>query len=195
VLNLFRSDPLAQAHNAILSDDRDKLIKQLKRIKPSDIDKPASSTAPSLVETCILQQQPKHLSLVLDYGASASGHNAHAQPFGLLSLQQEQSLPLLTALLAAGNSEDKNQLMTACFEYCPTNQLMLHIALLTQYGAEISDSIVIKALELDEQALIHFLLNSGATLPTQYDKNNVSEDILTYAKKCVDDLKIRQMFL
>ncbi|WP_197468089.1 hypothetical protein, partial [Neptuniibacter marinus] len=90
----------------------------------------------------------------------------------------------------AGNSEDKNQLMTACFEYCPTNQLMLHIALLTQYGAEISDSIVIKALELGEQALIHFLLNSGATLPTQYDENYVSDDILTYAKKCVDDLKI-----
>ncbi|MDO6594782.1 hypothetical protein [Neptuniibacter sp. 1_MG-2023] len=193
--HLFKADPLANAYKAILADDKEKLLKYLRKIKPSDIDKLSSDTTPGLVEACIIQQRPHLLTLILEQGASATGKTVNDHPFGILSIKQEASLRLLTALLSAGNNEDRDQLLAACFEYSQPTQLMLHISLLIQHGAEIKESIVIKALKMGDRPLIHFLINSGAVLPKQVDMDEIDEETLTYANKCAEDLQIRRMFL
>lgn len=193
--HLFKTDPLTSAYKAILADDREKLLKHLRKIKPSEIDKPSSDTTPGLVEACIIQQRPHLLTLVLEQGASATGKTVNGHSFGILSIKQEASLRLLTALLSAGNDEDRDQLLAACFEYGQPTQLMLHISLLIQYGAEITEPIAVKALKIGERPLIHFLINSGAELPKQVGTGEIDEETLAYANKCAEDLQIRKMFL
>lgn len=195
MLTLFKNDRLAKAYQAILADDQDKLLKQLQKIKKEDINKSTSEGTPGLVETCIQQQKPKLLHLVLKHGAAPSGTGLDNTPYAMIAIQKDESLTLLGELLKAGNEEDKNHLLDQCFEHCPATQRMLHIALLLQYGAEIDQQTLIKALELGELPLIHFLINSGAELPANQPDDNITKESLEYAKKCAADLEIRKMFL
>jgi hypothetical protein len=195
VLNLFKNDRIAKAYQAILADDKDKLLKQLQKIKATEINNPSSETTPGLVEACIIQQRPKLLTLVLAHGASPTGISLNDIPFAALAFQQENSLSLLTALLQAGNNEKREPLLNLCFDHCPPTQRMMHISLLLQHGAKINDTLLTQALVLGERPLIHFLINSGAILPTPPPDDTTNEEMLVYARKCAEDLKIRQMFL
>lgn len=195
MLALFKNDRLAKAYQAILSDDQDKLLKQLQKIKAEEIDKPTSSETPGLVEACIHQQKPKLLRLVLEHGASPSGTDINNTPYAILAVQKEESLGLLRELLKAGCNEERNHLLAQCFDHCPAAQRMLHIALLLEYGAVIDDQLLVKTLISGELPLIHFLINSGAQIPNNYPSEGISQEALSYAKKCAADIEIRNMFL
>lgn len=195
MLNLFKNDRIAKAYQAILADDKDKLLKQLQKIKATEINNPSSETTPGLVEACIIQQRPKLLTLVLAHGALPTGVSLNDIPFAALTFQQENSLSLLTALLQAGNNENREQLLNLCFDHCPPTQRMMHISLLLQHGAKINDTLLTQALELDERSLIHFLINSGAEIHALVHNKKIKPDAVDYARKCADDLKIRKIFL
>ena len=195
MLNFFKSDRLAKAHQAIIANDREQLLKQLNKMKPNEVDLPVSDSTAGLIETCISLQRPKLLSLVLEHGATPSGTTSDNTPYAIFALKQEQSLSLLTALLTAGNNEDRDTLLKHCMKHSSEAQRMLHISLLLQHGATINDALLIQALELGERPLIHFLINSGAELPQLPQEIEASDETLSYAKQCLEDLRIRKMFL
>ena len=197
MLNLFKSDRLAKAYKAIQTGDTEQLLKQLKKISPDEINQPVSDTIPGLVESCVLEQQPKALELVLKHGASANTPCLSHSDLSLatLALQKEKSLPLLTQLLQAGCKEDKQELLHLCFEQCDEQQLMLHISLLLQSGAQLDAALLHKGLQTGQLPLIHFLVNSGAPVPEDIEQQGYSDEIISYAKRCAEDLKIRKMFL
>ena len=197
MLNLFKSDRLAKACKAIESDNLEQLSKLLKKLGTDEINQPVSETLPTLTEFCILKLSAKALKLVLQHGGSPDQQSKNHPDLSLyeLALQSENSLTLLTPLLENGQNHDCQALLKECFNQCASNQLMLHISLLLQHGAEITDDTVHSALSSGELPLINFLFNSGATLPEDINSRGYKEEIIRYAEKCVEDLKIRQMFL
>ncbi|WP_415905067.1 hypothetical protein ACMXYW_02305 [Neptuniibacter sp. QD48_55] len=197
MFKLFKSDRLAKAFKAIDADDLTKLQKHLQKLEPEEINQPVSDDTAPLAEVCILKQAPKALKLVLNFGANAD-QMSHTNPtlsLAELSLGQEKSLPLLTALYTAGAKTDPTPLLQQCFDHCSEQELMLHLSVLLQYGGQLDDELVHKALASDQLPLIHFIINSGASCPDDIDKHNYPEETLNYAKKCWDDQKIRAMFL
>lgn len=197
MLNLFKSARLAKACKAIESDNLEQLSKLLKKLGTDEINQPVSETLPTLTEFCILKQSAKALKLVLQHGGSPDQQSKNHPDLSLykLALQSENSLTLLTPLLENGQNHDCQALLKESFNQCESNQLMLHISLLLQHGAEITDDTVHSALSSGELPLINFLFNSGATLPEDINSRGYKEEIIRYAEKCVEDLKIRQMFL
>ena len=196
MLNLFKSDRLAKACKAIESDNLEQLSKLLKKLGTDEINQPVSETLPTLTEFCILNQSAKALKLVLQHGGSPDQQSKSQPDLNLyeLALQSEISLTLLTPLLESGQNQDCQALLKECCNQCQPNQLMLHIALLLQHGAEITDDTVHSALISGELPLINYLFNSGATLPEDINSRGYKEEVIRYAEKCVEDLKIRQMF-
>lgn len=134
---------------------------------------------------------------MLNFGANPgqTSHTNAALTLAELSLRQEKSLPLLTALYTAGAKTDPTPLLQQCFDHCSEQELMLHLSVLLQHGGQLDDKLVHKALASDQLPLIHFIINSGACCPDDIDQHSYSEETLNYAKKCWDDQKIRAMFL
>jgi len=197
MLNLFKTDRIAKAYKAIQADNLDQLSALLDKIAADEINQPVSDTLPSLVEVCILEQSPKALRLVLQKGGCADQQALSNPALNLysLALQMDNSLPLLGALLEKGQHYSSQTLLTESLDACPNNQLMLHISLLLQYGAEITEPVIHHAFQHDDFPLINFLFNSGAELPQDIDEKNYQAGTVSYAKRCVEDLKIRKMFL
>jgi len=196
MLKFFKSDRLAKAYKAIEADDLAKLQAHLQKLDKEEIDQPVSDDKPSLSEICILQQSPKALKLVLNFGANPDlDSRTERLSLAELSLRQEKSLPLLTALFAAGAKTAATPLLQQCFEYCNEQELMLHLSVLLQYGGQLDDAITHKALASNHLPLIHFMINSGATQPLDIAQHNYPEETLNYANKCWEDQKIRAMFL
>lgn len=197
MFKLFKSDRLAKAFKAIDADDLTKLQKHLQKLEPEEINQPVSDDTPPLAEVCILKEAPKVLKLVLNFGASPdlTSHTDPSLTLAELSLRQEKSLPLLTALYTAGAKTDPTPLLLQCFDHCTEQELMLHLSVLLQYGGQLDDELIHKALASDQLPLIHFIVNSGAACPDDIDQYDYSEETLNYAKKCWDDQRIRAMFL
>ncbi|PIE23383.1 MAG: hypothetical protein CSA60_04465 [Neptuniibacter caesariensis] len=197
MLKLFKSDPLAQACKTIDSGDMQKLAQCLRKISTDELNQPVSDTQPPLAEYCIRQQSPSALKLVLNHGANPNlqvqkdKHNSLTQ----LALAQDNSLPLLTALYNAGSEADPTQLALQCFDYCEPNTLMLHLSFLLQQGARLNSKIVHQAFIRADLQLIHFIINSGANKPEDFYEQDYSEQVVSYAEKCWQDLEIRKMFL
>lgn len=197
MFNFFKSDRLAKAYKAIENGNLDKLADLLKKIETSEINTVVSDQIPSLAEHCVLSHNPKALKLVLDHGGSAdlipktkSANNLYS-----LALQQQASHALLSPLLSHGTEANIQQLMLECFDSNDEQQRMLIISLLMQHGATIDDELVHLAMKSENLPLINLLFNSGACLPTDIQDKGYKEEVLAYAQKCVEDLKIRQMFL
>lgn len=197
MLNLFKSDRLGKAYKAIEAQNMEQLCQQLKKITDSEINQPVSDQVPPLAEACILKQNSKALRWVLEHGASADikAHSTPDSSLYQLALQQPQSHALLSQLLSYGKQYDTQSLLTQCFAHCDSQQVMLHISLFLQYGATVTDEIVHQALASANLPLINFLFNSGAELPEELENKGYSEEVISYARRCAEDLKIRRMFL
>ena len=197
MLNIFKSDRLAKAYKAITAKDNEKLLKQLQKMDAAEIDAPVSENTPCLVECCLLQQDVKALKLLIEFGANIE-QNSQTQPqlsLMQLALAQEKSLALLGELLHANHHYNLQPLMTECFDTCSEQELMLHLSLLLQQGAQLDDSLMHKALHTGRQPLVHFMINSGADKPQNLEAHSHDPEILAYANKCWEDKKIREMFL
>lgn len=194
MLKLFsgRQQKLA---DAIASADLDRLSKLLTRFETGELDAPLHQNQ-SAIELAIRAQQPKSLELILNRGCNANAIASCDTPFALLALQQpENSLALLTQLLRAGADANTTGLLSACFTHCAEAELMVHISRLIEHGCQISEDadLMVQALTTERLELIHFLINSGANLPTDTASLNCSEETLAYAKRCEEDRKVREM--
>ncbi len=131
VLKFFKSDRLAKAYKAIETNDLDKLQKQLQKVNSDEINNAVSDSTPPLAEVCIRLQTAKALKLVLNAGADPDLTSTANPGLNLteLALQQQNSLPLLTALFDAGSKADPNTLLEKCFDECPDQEVMLHLSL------------------------------------------------------------------
>ena len=197
MLNIFKSDQHAKAYKALLANDLEKFAKSLQKIDADKIDLPVSDNTPSLAECCILEQNPKALQSVIDKGANPNKKSLNQPEYHLaeLTLLQEQSLPLLTVLLKAIPKTSNSDLLLKCFQLKQDSTLMLHLSLLLQNGAELNDEVVHLALLSEDLPLIHFIINSGANQPSMLAEQGYSEEVIAYAQRCWNDLKIREMFL
>jgi len=181
--------------DAITTADLDKLAKLLTKFEATELDAPVHEKQ-SAVELAIRAQQPKSLELILNRGCNTNALASCDTPLVLLALHQpENSLGLLTQLLRAGADANTTGLLSACFTHCDEAELMVHISRLIEHGCQISEDadLMAQALATERLELIHFLINSGANLPTDYSAIGCSEATLAYAKRCEDDRKVREM--
>lgn len=181
--------------DAINTGDAEKLVKLLAKLDAADLDLPLDENR-SAVELAILAQQPQSLELILSRGGDANANASCGTAFTLLALQQsDKSLALLTLLLRSGADANTEGLLHACFSHCTETELMVHISRLIEHGCHIQDDagLMVKALATERLELIHFLINSGANLPTDCSSIACSEATLAYAKRCEDDRKVREM--
>ena len=156
-------------------------------------------------ELAIQAGQPKALEHLLSAGLTLESSTALPLLYQALR-QQEQSLALLTVLLQAGApfeypEAETDYALQACFKYCSEDKLMLHLSRLNEYGADLNradaeeNTALILALKSNQQALVQMLINSGAALPENLAEGICSDELRQYAKRCSEDLRIRQMML
>lgn len=197
MLNLFKSDRLAKAHKAIMANDIELLAKLLKKIDQTEINQPVSEDKPSLLESCLIEQNRKALQLMLDYGASPIGKSLtqSKHSYFQLALTQKQSHSLLKVMLDDQKAPEIQQLLIDCFQLSSEHNLMLNIAVLLENGASVDNEVLHAALKLNQKPLIHYLINTGATLPEDVEEHGHNKALIDYAKKCSEDVKIRSMFL
>ena len=72
---------------------------------------------------------------------------------------------------------------------------MMHLSRLLEYGCDWRQEPELLPLALADgrPELLHFLINSGATLPTSREGIACTDEAWAYAKRCEEDHRIRQM--
>lgn len=197
MLRLFKSNTLVKAHQAMTAEDSIKFAQLLSKLSDAELQTPVSDELPSLLELSILHGQSKMLEQILQVQQTLP-NNCDSRPelsLVQLVLQQPQSHALLSKLITALPKTERDTLADNCFTYCQENQLMLHLSLLSQQGIALQSEHLLTALKRQDKALIHFLINSDVALPEASEYEDADGEMVAYAKKCADDLKIRQMFL
>ena len=195
MLNLFKDKQLNKILCAIDEEDELALAKLLRKNSPEKLISQQIEQSVNLLQQAIISHKPKQLKLLLQHHANFALPITQAEGYLQLALQQENSLPLLNILLQFELNEDPQPLLDECFTHCSEQQLMLHLSLLLNAGARLTDAIFIQALNSEQRPLIHFLIQNGANMPENFAAITSSEETLNYAKKCVEDRKIREMFL
>lgn len=205
-MNFFAQRTLKKLTTAITAGELQSLKKQIAKLDPQqrrDCRIDYQGNAVSLTGLAVQSGQPKALEQLLNAGCSYESD----PPLLLQALQHPtQGLALCTVLLQAGvPTEYPQQTLSssaiACFHYCPPERLMLFLSRLNEYGADLNmpdrEGItpLMKALQLEQQPLVQMLVNSGAQLPEQLPPNWCSAEILSCARRCAEDLRIRQMML
>lgn len=159
----------------------------------------------NLPELAILSGQSTSLEHLLQAGCSRETN--HSEPLLYQALQHpQQSLKLMTVLLQAAAplaypDSDPQHALIACFRFCPTRSLMLHLSRLNEYGADLNyqdsqgNTVLLLAMQSEHKPLVQMLINSGAEMPDTIPEGWCSEEITGYARRLTDDLKIRQMML
>ncbi|MGB0467208.1 MAG: ankyrin repeat domain-containing protein [Pontibacterium sp.] len=191
---------LAQARSrklisAIEQGDLDSLARLLKKFTVAELDT-ALPNQQSALEIAITAQQPKALELLLNQGCNASAPGHDGEPLLQLALKQpHQSLSLITLLLRAGANPNTHNLLHACFDHCPDTQIMVHLSRFAEHGAALTqaEGLIERALKTERLNLIHFLINSGVALPEAQNSLPCSQATFDYARRCQDDLKIRNL--
>ncbi|WP_432696739.1 hypothetical protein ACQUQP_19740 [Marinobacterium sp. YM272] len=201
MLKLFKDARTAKLVNALRSGDRETLNRLAKKFTPEQLTQPLTDNLNAL-EIALQAGQPAALLWVIEQLPEHSQRDRDQVPYLLRSLQHEsESLALITALLQAGFdasiSHDERSLLEWCFEHCEPQTLMLHLSRLTQHGATLENTevLVIRALEREDQACVNYLISSGAPLPAELDQVQCSDALRSYARRCADDKKIREMML
>lgn len=207
-MSFFTRRHLQKLQQAVLEGDLPRLKKQLHKLDPTHLKEPSFSyqgNPCNLPELAIAAGQTKVLEHLLQVGCTT--HASLAEPLLYQALQHpQQSLTLLTALLQAKipleyPKHDPAHALFACFKFCPSNSLMLHLSRLNEYGADLNltdtqgKTALLFALSLEHKALIQMLINSGALLPEEIPEGICSEEIIDYVRRLADDLRIRQMML
>jgi len=104
---------------------------------------------------------------------------------------------MLSALLGAGmnpNLDLNNRSLVELALEQPSERAMLLINRLAQHGASLNHPILLqRALKQQNQALVKFMIDSGAAL-VMIDESVYNEEILAFAKRCIEDKKIRDLW-
>lgn len=198
MINIFRDTRTGKRTHALRSGDIDTLYKLTPRTT-RDMLSEHTYDGYDAIEYSIRCEQPQSLEWVLKIHPAANGYCHTGEPYCLLALRQPStSLALLSALLHAGANANtvyqQRSLLQWCFELCNSTELMLHINRLAQYGASLQDKgdLIRLALDHGDQALIHFLVHSGATVPAEL----VGDDsLVNYARHCLEDKRIREAMM
>ncbi|WP_299201166.1 ankyrin repeat domain-containing protein [uncultured Amphritea sp.] len=207
-MSFFTRRSLNKLQQAVISGDLALLKKQFNKLDQTLLtEHPFSyeNRICNLPELAIYSGQPKSLEHLLQAGCSLE--TVHPEPLLYQALQHpQQSLKLITVLLQAAipldypNSDPQHALF-ACFRFCPTSSLMLHLSRLNEYGADLNQAdaegqtALLLALQSEHKPLVQMLINSGAEMPETIPQGWCSEEITGYARRLADDLKIRQMML
>ncbi|WP_372738247.1 hypothetical protein [Neptunomonas sp.] len=204
MLALFKKQKESKLLKAIETGDLNTLAKRLKQTDAQLLNQQTDRL--STIEIAIRAGQAKALGMLIDAGASLEHLASTNEPYLLLALQQEHSLPLISVLLQSGADPQQiikvsdTHAVTACFQHCSSTTLMLHLNRFIQYGMDLNqpDSQGLTALEhalkTENKALLNFLIVSGADTPQVWPEST-PEALKAYLNRCVDDMRIRQMFL
>lgn len=204
MLSFFKKQKESKLINAIETGDLNTLAKYLKQLDPAALNQQPDRL--SSIEIAIRTGQAKALGMLISAGANLEQLSSTGEPYLLQALQQEQSLPLISVLLQSG--ADPAQMMTvtdthavtACFQYCSATSLMLHLNRFIQYGIDLNQpdsqglTALDHALKTNNKELLNFLITSGANTPSIWPES-LPEELKIYLQRCVDDMRIRQMFL
>ncbi|SFG69402.1 hypothetical protein [Neptunomonas qingdaonensis] len=204
MLALFKKQKESKLLKAIETGDLNTLSKRLKQIDAELLNQQTDRL--STIEIAIRAGQAKALGMLIDAGANLEHLASTNEPYLLLALQQEHSLPLISVLLQSGADPQQiitvsdTHAVTACFQHCSSTTLMLHLNRFIQYGMDLNqpDSQGLTALEhalkTENKELLNFLIVSGANTPQVWPEST-PEALKVYLNRCVDDMRIRQMFL
>lgn len=206
-MSFFIQRTLNKLTQAVIDGDLSGLKKQISKLDPqqrAQQDFQFQGQAVSLVELAVSAGQAKALQQLLNAGCPFENTDP---PLLYQAMQHpREGLALCTVLLQAGSATEYPGLSPAsaalaCFELCPDNRLMLFLSRLNEYGANLNsadrDGVtpLMKALQKEQQPLVQMLVNSGAQLPENLPDNWCSAEILQCAKRCAEDLRIRQIML
>ncbi|WP_417225240.1 hypothetical protein [Amphritea sp.] len=207
-MSFFTRRNLNKLQQAVTEGDLNRLKKQFNKLDQALLTEASFShqNQPcNLPELAIYAGQAKALEHLLQAGCAMTA--SRTEPLLYQAIQQpQQSLALMTVLLQADiplayPDNDPQHALFACFRFCPINQLMLHLSRLNEYGADLNlpnaqgHTALLLALQLEHKALIQMLINSGALLPETIPEGLCGDEIIGYAKRLADDLRIRQMML
>ncbi len=189
---------------AIANNDLDKVAGHLAKIEAELLTMPGRDGRHPL-EQALQAAPPRILELLLQKAPRPLPTAQCGTPLLCLSLQQSDSLTRLTLLLQAG--EDPNlahqgqPLLHLCVEQCEPGQLMLHLSRLLQHGADINrpdaDGLTLmqRLLPHGDQALLQFLLQSGAECEQSWLAELDDAGLASQLKRVLDDLRIRKQML
>ncbi len=189
---------------AIDNNDLDKVAAHLAKIETELLTTPGKEGGHAL-ERALRAAEPRILELLLQKAPRPLPLGQCGTPLLCLALQQTDSLPCLTLLLQAG--EDPNlahqgqPLLHWCVEQCEPDRLMLHLSRLLQHGADINRpdadgrTLLQRLLPHGDQALLQFLLQSGALCEESWLEDVDNAELVTQLKRVLDDLRIRKLML
>ena len=207
-MNFFSKRSLKKLQQAIIEADLITLKKQFNKLESSALEEhlfDQDGQHYNTTELAIKSGQASSLEHLLQAGCNLS--TSQPEPLLYQALQHpQQSLPLMTLLLQAGApllypDADPHHAIFACFRFCSKQNLMLHLSRLNENGADLNhrdkqgNSALTLAMQMENQRLVQMLINSGAELPETQRTEGCSDEIIGYAKRLADDLKIRQMML
>ncbi|MDO6564888.1 ankyrin repeat domain-containing protein [Amphritea sp. 1_MG-2023] len=207
-MSFFTQRKLNKLQQAVIEGDLTRLNKPFYKLDQARLIEPSfdyQGTPCNLPELAILAGQANALAHLIQAGCDLSA--SLAEPLLYQAMRHpQQSLALMTVLLQADiplNYPEQNpsHALFACFRLCPAKQLMLHLSRLNEYGADLNvrdiegNTALILALQLDHKPLVQMLINSGAQLPEELPEQLCGEEIIGYAQRLADDLRIRQLML
>ncbi|MBV0932563.1 ankyrin repeat domain-containing protein [Marinobacterium weihaiense] len=189
---------------AIAATETDKVAAHLGKLDAALLIAPGREGEHAL-ECALACGEPRILELLLQKAARPLPNARCGTPLVCLALQQEHSLALLTLLLQAGvdaNLEHRGQpLLHLCVEYCEPERLMLHLSRLVQHGADLNRrnadgmTLLQRLLPLGDQALLQFLLQSGAACDETWLEAVEDAALATRLKQVLEDQRIRQLMM
>ena len=205
-MSFFTKRSLKKLQLAITEADLITLKKQFSKLDAKLINKHLfdfDSRRLNATELAISAGQAASLQHLLQAGCDLSA--SQTEPLLYQALQHPlKSLQLMTVLLQAGapltySDMTPDHALFACFKFCTDTNLMLHLSRLNENGADLNhcdkqgNSSLILAMQMENRALVQMLINSGAALSEKLETQGCSKEIIDYAKRLTDDLKIRQM--
>lgn len=195
MFSFSRQGQLKKLQQAIEKNELQTLVGLLRKTSPEKLAQLQQETGCNLLQQAILQGAVESVERLLQHHGEQTLPLPEKGSYLMLALQQENSLSLLGKMLPSPLDEPVQPLLAASLKSCSVQQLMLHISLLVTHGVSLTDEVMLHALQAEDKALIHFLIESGAEIPADQSVDNSSDEALNYARKCQEDKKIREMFL
>ncbi|MGB0733942.1 MAG: hypothetical protein ACPGPF_09245 [Pontibacterium sp.] len=185
--NLFASAS-TKTLNAIKQGDSDSLAKLIKKPQWAHLATELCQTE-DLLALAINENQPDALRLLLE----AKVISAKPEALYLAALQNENSLSPITLLLQHRVTAPQD-LWEHCLTELPSAKLTVHLSRLFEYGNTPSnlDLVLCNILATNNQPLVYFAVSSFKALPKTLDELDCDEDIKRYAKRCLEDIHLRE---
>ncbi len=201
--SLFNS-PQQRLIKAIQAGDVDKLARLLAKVEVDSIYE-ADTDGRHALEHALKAEEPRLLQLLLQKCQPPLPAASCGSPLTVLALQQTQSLAQLSALLQIGEnanlSHQGQPLLHHCADHCPPTSLMVHISRLLEYGADLDArdesgrALLEKLMPQGDQALLQFLIQSGADCEDAWLEQLEDEALALQLRRVREDIRIRKMML